>query len=695
MKQYKELKTFLYSQYFGDGVRITLGYIIPLLYFIVIGKLTEGSYASLGALLVGLSDTPGAPSHRKKGMFYALLLTNITYLLTATINPYLYGTTILIAVLCFVYAMFAVFNDRATNVGLMCILMMLTQINTHYNFEEMMHFALYFNIGGIWYIIVSLSFTQVRPYRLAQQELSESIRHVADYIRLRANFYDQNFDNEKNFLKLTQKQVEVHEHQEKTRELLFQSKKSIKDTTKIGRYLTLVFNDIVDLFEQSMLTQYDYDEIKARFGETGILTDFKTIILKLTNELDHLAYFLNANKKPKQLYRFSYDIKELQQKIDALDKSKYNNIPLRKILVNIRTMVRQIENIYSYSNLKPSDINKKEIDDAKQFVEKSAIDFKKFRENLTLDSTIFRHALRMAIVMSVTYLFASLVHISNNVYWILLTIMVILKPGFGLTKERNIHRLVGTIVGGLIGLLILILIKNQTILFSLLVFFFLMAYSLFRVSYITAVIFMTPYVLIMFSFISSNSFDVTKERIFDTFLGGMIAFLSSYIIFPNWESTRMRMSMLKLLSAEYNYIVFALNKLSGHNQSITEYKLTRKAVYVESANMGSTFQRMLTEPKNRQRFTKEANSFVILNHILTSYFATIITPIIEGDRQTLNILSLDDNINYVVADNKDVDGTLVEEQLNFLNKITHDIYKNVQDIVEKSIEEDKQKTLSK
>ncbi|VTQ03461.1 FUSC family protein [Sphingobacterium daejeonense] len=55
-----------------------------------------------------------------------------------------------------------------------------------------------------------------------------------------------------------------------------------------------------------------------------------------------------------------------------------------------------------------------------------------------------------------------------------------------------------------------------------------------------AVMFMTPYVLIMLSFSGLNTFEVAKERIFDTFLGGMIAFLSSYIIFPNWESFQIK-----------------------------------------------------------------------------------------------------------------------------------------------------------
>ncbi|MDF2517309.1 MAG: hypothetical protein K0R59_2605 [Sphingobacterium sp.] len=720
MKQTQEIKSFFYSQYFADGLRITIGCIVPVLIFATIGQFTNGTIVSLGALLVGLSDTPGAPSHRRKGMFAGAILTTLTFILTNIVNQNVYLLAIFIGIACFIFAMFAVFNSRAANVGLMCILMMLIHVQIHYPLDQAINYLGFYTLGGLWYITISLSITQARPYRLAEQELAETIRYVADYIRLKANFYDAKIDNDKNYLKLIDKQVEVNQHQENVRDLLFQSKRSIKDTTKVGRYLTLIFNDIVDLFEQSMAAHYDYNTISERFGPTGILDDFRNVILKYTNELDNLAYQLNTNIQPKPLYDFDADLTRLHAKIDQLDKEhQYSTFALRKVLINLRDLVRRIKNIYGYSHLQPDEVKRKEIDDAKRFVQSSAIDLKKFRENLTLKSTIFRHACRMAIVMSITYYIFETTKITNNVYWILLTIMVILKPGFGLTKERNIQRLIGTTIGGLIGAVILLTIHDPTILFVLLVFFFLTAYSLFRVNYVVAVLFMTPYVLIMLSFISSNTLEVTKERILDTFIGGMIAFLSSYIIFPNWESMQVKESMRKLLIANYNYIFQALKEIAGQAPSITDYKLARKAVYVETANMGSTFQRMLTEPKKRQKYSKEVNKFVIFNHILASFSVTLMNHLDQMDNNYLNkehvrtirkvLSSLDQSIQLLYSsdssaeflpmeieisnhrfDNSDMnsaDGKLLEEQLEFLYKIAQDLNKIVQDLHDKSAAE--------
>lgn len=341
MKQTQEIKSFFYSQYFADGIRITIGCIIPVIIFAAMGQFINGTFVSLGALLVGLSDTPGAPSHRRTGMYFAGILTIITFILTVSVNSNIYLLTILIAALCFIFAMFAVFNARAANVGLMCMLMMLIHVDTPFTLYSALTYLFYYTIGCLWYIIISLSITQIRPYRLTQQELAESIRHVADYLRLKANFYDINVDNDKNYLKLIEKQVEVNDHQENVRNLLFQSKRSIKDTTKTGRYLTFVFNDIIDLFEQSMATHYDYNAVSEKFGHTGILNEFKHIILKLTNELDHIAYQLNANRIPTPMYNFDQEINLMHKRIDQVEKDfQYNTIALRKILINVRDIIR-------------------------------------------------------------------------------------------------------------------------------------------------------------------------------------------------------------------------------------------------------------------------------------------------------------------------------------------------------------------
>lgn len=714
MKKIQEISSFFYSQYFAEGVRITVGALIPVIVCAFLGEFLMGTFISLGALIVGLSDTPGAPGHRRLGVVYCTVICIITILATALANDNIYIMTIVMAGLSFLFSMFSVFNARAATVGMMGILIMLINIDAQFSFQEEMYYLGLFVIGGFWYMLISFSVMQVRPYRLAQQELSENIIQVADYLRLKANFYDLKYEANENYLKLIEKQISVNEHQENVRDILFQSKRSIKDTTKEGRFLTLIFNELVDLFEQSMTTHYDYTEIRKKYADSGILEEIKRIIDKIAHELDNIAYKVNANKRPYQIYDFEKEVDNLRGLLEEYyATSNINSIPLKKIIINIRTITKHIQNIYRYIEFKADNINKEEIQQSTKFINTDILNWQNFKDNLSLNSTVFRHALRMSIVLSATYFLFNIFNYSSfTTYWILLTILVILKPGFGLTKERNLQRLLGTIIGGIIGGIILITVPDVMIRFLILILFFLIAYSLFRVNYIMAVIFMTPYVLIMLSFSGVNTLEMAKERVIDTFIGGSIAFLSSYVIFPNWESFQIRLNMRSLLLANYRYLAQAILILSDSKISIIDYKLARKEVYIASANMGSTFQRLLTEPKWRQQHTKDVNRFVILNHIFSSYTATLITQIYNTENKfyspehiklLLKCLGYLENAirEITVQDDEDVDfiksapndsddlenedTILITEQLQFLAKISGDLHKNVASLASKKI----------
>ncbi len=720
MSRAKEIQNFFYSQYFADGLRITFGALTPALIFSWLGNLQVGITISLGAMVVGLSDTPGPLNHRRNGMLLCTAAVLISALITNLVNDIPALLTVVILGMSFLFSMFAVYGARASSIGTLGILVMILNIDGADNtfWDVTIHISCIL-LGCVWYMLLSLSLHQVRPYRQAQQELAESIQNVAEYIRIKANFYNAKTDIERNYRELIEQQIIVNQHQDNVRDQLFRSKKTIRDTTKIGRLLILIFTDVIDLFEQSMATHYDYDAMRDQFGKTGILQHFNLTIRRIGNELEHLSYQINANRRPKALYNFKNDLDRIWGAIEKIDKEhQINTLPLKKVLINIRNLIQRINNIYGYFDKETRNTFRKEETDLSQFIEHKDIDFKQFRENLTLKSTLFRHAMRMAIVMGIGYILSLAINVGNHSYWILLTIMVILKPGFSLTKQRNFQRLIGTVIGGIGGALILIFVTDQTSLFVLLLLFMVATYSLIRVNYIVSVMFMTPYILIMFSFLDMNTLTILGERVIDTLIGSGLAFLSSYIIFPNWESTQVQTTMRKLLIANYRYIAQALKIIAGRPLSITDYKLARKEVYITTANMASAFQRMITEPKSKQKDAKEINKFVVFNHILSSYSVTLLNNVQDADNasltgehirvvrktlfllaQTIRLFAPQDGEEEFVETEVDTppdldlnnidseESRLITEQLNFLNRIVIDLNKTCDQLIKRQIVE--------
>lgn len=701
MRPTREVQHFIYGQHFSNGLRITFGTLLPALLGFYFGNLSAGVIASLGALYTSFSDTPGPISFRRNGMLATIVLIFITAILTKYLNPYPILISIELLVLSFIFGMLAVYGPRATAVGTAGILMIVVNLHDFRQAGNILEHASLLTFGGIWYASLSLMLTQFRPYRFAQQELAENLHEIAVFLRIKASFYELDTKTDDSFKKLIEQQATINGHQDNLQEILFQSKTIVKESTNIGRLLLMVFTDLMDFFEESMATQYDYEDIRENFGHLPVYNEFKIIIIRMANELDNLSYYFASDSRPKPLHNLQADLIQLKELLDkSEDISDKNIYVLKKILINIRNLVNKIDGIYGYFNVKKVKTNTR---DLSKYVESYEFDRSQFRNNLTLKSDYFRHALRLSIVMTLGYFIANLFEFGNHSYWILLTIAVILKPGFSLSKKRVFQRLAGTFIGGIGGVLLLIFIQDPSARFFMLLILMVFSFSMIRKNYILSVIFMTPYLLILFSFLGLDTMAVAQERVVDTLIGGLLGFASTYVIFPNWEGTHVKNYMQNVLVANYNFLAELFSFALGKEVSAPKYELIRKEVSVHTANLTSAFQRMITEPKSTQKDSKELNSFIIFNHLLSSYITNLFTTLektnknIHGEpirilRQQVNQLSQiiengQDAITKTPFEEKDFDISenqledgqdsdekkLIIEQLAYTKKIINDI----------------------
>src|SRR5690606_1191432 len=113
---------------------------------------------------------------------------------------------------------------------------------------------------------------------------------------------------------------------------------------------------------------------------------------------------------------------------------------------------------------------------------------KVLRENLTFKSGAFRHAVRLTSAIIAGYAVSAVLQLEHS-YWVLLTIVTILRPAYVLTKKRNIERVAGTLVGIIAVSVLLWFVANATVLLTVLVLSMLLGYSLLRVNYFTFVVF--------------------------------------------------------------------------------------------------------------------------------------------------------------------------------------------------------------
>jgi uncharacterized membrane protein YccC len=157
--------------------------------------------------------------------------------------------------------------------------------------------------------------------------------------------------------------------------------------------------------------------------------------------------------------------------------------------------------------------------------------------------------------------------------------------------------------------------------------------------------------------------------------------------------------MQAMVRANLNYLLKLSEGLAGKPVVESEYKLARKDVYVSAANLSAAFQRMVSEPKNKQKNRKEVQRFLVQNHLLSSFIASITAAQLAKDpglpaqvslrplRRALGSLNeslkkLDPAYHEPVPEigGADTDKStltpddeLLQEQLDFIRKVSADL----------------------
>lgn len=625
-KQVREIQYFFSSQNFTDGIRITVGVLLPALIFAWYGQLELGVLLSVGALSVSIADFPGPQAHKRNSMFISCLIIFLVALITGFARLQVVAMGLEIVLFSFLFSMLAVYGNRAAAIGTAALLVMIMLMDEPQQPAEVPLYSALVLAGGLWYTFLSLVFYQMRPYRPLQQALGESVREVAGFLKIKSKFYRQEVPLEQVYQQIVSRQILVNEKQEAVRELLFKSRLLVRDSTNTSRKLLLIFVDLVDLFERSTLIHADYAAMRKKFGDTAIMVLIARAIENQAAVLDAIGIAIQANTQIGSTIKLQAYLEEISEKIDALQIShkEESTLVLKKVLINLRNIAQRLEGLLIYVN-EGAEVSKTALSKLQyhRFVTQQPISPKLFFENLTFSSSIFKHSFRVALVCLFGFVLTKMLSYGEHSYWVLLTIVVILKPAFSLTKERNYQRLTGTVIGGVLGFGILYFIQDTYVLMLLLVVLMLGTFSFIRLNYVVSVIFMTPFILILFSFLGGDHFALMQERIIDTLLGSAIAFVASYLIFPSWESEQLQRFMLQAIEANIQYLQKLADRLLGRPVAMEDYKLARKEVYVSSANLSAAFQRMLSEPSTKQKNSKEIHRFVVLNHILSSNIATV------------------------------------------------------------------------
>ncbi len=601
---------------------------LAVLYFLGYSQFAPGII--VGAFLNAPGDIPGSLKRKVNAILISIGLTMFITAIILFLKPYSLLLLVALAIISFIVALISVYGFRASLVSFSGLLAMVLAfaIQKETAQDILTHIAL-MGIGGLWYLFVSYSFQKLAPKKDNNQLLSDTLLLIGEYLKLRARLLTKKDEREALMHQTLVLQTQINEKHETLREVLFTGRKR-SGRSHYGEKLLLIFLSSINIFELIEAKHLDYQEIDRLFSDKKqYLKASKNLSKVLGNHLIKLSELLIQNDKLPNKNTLLKALSKADKAISAyvddvkLPKAREGALVLKNLYDYQEQLLEEVRSIRRVmANVKEASKVSLKRQDASQFLTLQEYRLNVIIQNLSFSSNLFRHALRFTVAIVFAYGLGTVLDI-HNTYWILLTIIVIMRPNYGLTKERSKDRIIGTLIGAAIAISIVLLTQNVIVYAVLAIASLTLAFALIQQNYKSAAALITINIIFVYSLINPNAFEVIQYRVIDTIVGAIIAIVANYILWPSWEVYNLKQVLLNALKKNKSYILATKDLYHDKEQNLLAYKIARKEVFLAISNLNAAFQRLTQDPKSKQKEFQLIYSLVTLNQTMVSAIASI------------------------------------------------------------------------
>ena len=348
-----------------------------------------------------------------------------------------------------------------------------------------------------------------------------------------------------------------------------------------------------------------------------------------------------------QLDRIAEALKERERQQRQAIGSKSNDTPLVALNHLVRTIDKLIKQL-QYTAESAIDLSKRcqkihhrDVDLLLLVKDESQSPIDLLRDNLTFDSAIFCHALRLGITLSIGFICYRLTNLPMG-YWITLSIMFVLKPNLGGTFVRFFQRVGGTLLGAAIAAILLATIASKPILDMIIILNVFFGVALIAVNYGSSVVFFSIFVLLIADMSDLNDamgWQFAILRILNTLIGAGLAFGTHYWLWPNWECARLPSQLATALQAAATYF----GDVMAVYQGVRAYDSTiigrRRQTGLAIGNAQASFQGLLREPKLSEELVEPVMTLLVYVGRFTSS-VTVLAEHLERCRSIVPLPAL-------------------------------------------------------
>lgn len=604
------------------GIAVSL----PIVLGIALGYLEVGLALCFGAFWSSPSNSPGSFRHKMLGILFSAALVTVVSFIGGYLNVHLWLLVPLIGLLTFAIAYISIYGFRASLISFSGLLALVLSF-AHTPSELVPYqYSLLIGAGGLWYLLLVYIVYRLNPKAQTEESLSETFELTAQFLVTRAKLLGSQPERDTLQKQLHKLQTELIEHHETLRDILISERKTSGNSKYKNKQL-LIFVQLVEMLENAIANPVDYDTMDNVFQKNPELKDcFQKNLLEIAGVLH--AFSINPKKNNDvafaEILKLFSKVKTIIKKLDA--SATYEQFIILQNLLEYQhkqfEKLEQIQWLKSNPKLKASDYLATDV--LKRFIVPQEYDLRTGIRNLTFKSAIFKHSLRLSITMMLGFLVGTLLEFQNP-YWILLTIIVIMRPSYGLTKSRSKDRIIGTLIGAVIATGFVLFIENSYVLGALGVVSLVIAFSVVQKNYKASATFVTLSVVFIYAILRPDILVVIQYRIFDTLIGAALSFMAIKWLWPAWGFFEIRKDIASSILANKKFFEKITWVYIDKIKVSTSFKVARKTAFLETSNLNAAFQRMAQEPKSKQKNIDTIYELVVLNHTLLSSLSSLST----------------------------------------------------------------------
>jgi len=604
---------------------------------------------TLGVVAAGLSDIDDRFSVRIMNLIY----TYIGFFITAVSIYFLFPYPVLFAlgliVSCIGLILLGSLGRRYATISYGCLVISVYSMLGVGLFNNWYSQALLLVTGAAWYGLISTISFLLFPVRQVQDKLSQCYSSLGDFLFAKSNLFDVDMtpsSYQQSMIELSLengKLVGIFNEMKTALLTRLKGDRGQKDTRRSLQYYFVA----QDIHERADSAHIDYQKLVKIFEHSDILFRFQRVLSIQAKACKDLSHSILHRETYQHNKRFKHTFANLRLSLDKLrSEQQYDQVwvnALFSLYQNLKSIDAQLRNVETERHIKfdkSKHIENQLKDDDLKGWDDIVI---RIKQHLTPESVLFRHAIRVSMVLLIGYIFVQVTNIEYG-YWILLTALFVSQPNFNATKRRLRLRIVGTLVGIILGYAILYFIPSIEGQLLLLVFSGVLFFELRSKQYAQATAFITILALINFN-LDGMGFEAALPRMIDTLIGCALAWFGVSFIFPDWKFRRLPRTIQRSLTAQCEYLAEVIQQYKNGRNNGLKYRVVRRAANNNDADVASLISTLATEPDFDPVQKSLAFEFLCLNHTLLSYIAALGAHREKiSDQEVLQLLdqSLDD-----------------------------------------------------